>query len=187
MKLSYILLFLSVLSNSLRASQEQFIIRQLNYFDQQEVKQVCDIFKDEEIQERAHATPNVINYEIQNTRVVQLTKYKDHPSVWNFIICQTSSNPSQVCGMLAFSKREDTARLMALAVKNEFRRQGIASALLSDFEQNQISSSVNCLYVNPECRIYDNEQAIACLRKNGFQRSFFDFFGMEKNLHLKNK
>ena len=172
MKLSYILLFLSIASNILHASQEQFIIRQLNYSDEQEIKQVCDIFKDEEIREKT-------NY--KSSTAMLYTILTNHRATSKILIAQTYENPAQICGILEFDQRrkDKKAYLMTLAVKEEFRRRGIASALISDFEQNRIEPFVESIIIRPtEDYIYNNRPAMALFRKHNYQSSFW--FGISK-------
>mgnify|MGYP000482239112 CR=1 FL=1 len=159
MKFAYFFLASSLIHNHCIESAQQpfhtkFKIKELSYYVAEEVTSVCDIFQDPDIADTSGGTPDLIRIFITE-------------SPWRFLVCQTIDNPTEACGTLGFThnQQKTAATFEVIAVKKEFQRQGIASALMAYAQYKYTFPSVRkiVLHTKPS-----NESAIACYQKQKF-------------------
>ena len=161
MKILPLFLCISLISHNLFSSQEklfheQFSIKELNYENEQEVADVCEIFQDEQIQKMTNANPDLIKRLITS-------------SPFRFLACTTIEDPLITCATLGFEddQKDNTALFLILAVKHDFQQKGIASSLMIHAEQKFIDHSVQQIFMHVDPR---NKSALACYKKQGFYK-----------------
>lgn len=115
----------------------EFQVRELNYQNQQEVEQVSDLFKDEDI---FKMTGGWTKEKISKLLFNYTSEDKDRYG--NFFVC---CNDSQgVCATLActFDAKNKSAEIKILGVHKDYRGHGIASQLIQYTQDRCIEQSL---------------------------------------------
>jgi len=147
----------------------RFEVRELHYNDKQEVEALSLLFEDPEIQAMTGGkTVGWVRKKLDN--YIE----QDKAIYGRYFICKSSANPQQICGVLIglYDAAENLAEYKAIAVRNDFRRQGIAQMLLEYAEKVYAGSGVKTFIIGV---FPDNKAAIACYTKAGFYISWQDW------------
>ena len=132
LKNRFLLIMLSgCLSVGLYSSSVQFEVRELNYKSAQEIKEVCELFEDKDIQEMTGGKDS-------NNQMSLLSSYtqEDEQKYGKYFICKCTDEHKRLCGVLTciHSLEDGYAEYKAIAVHKDYRRQGIASLMMEYVE-----------------------------------------------------
>ena len=150
-----------------------YVIKELDYQDEQEVSAVANLFDgDKEIQEMTGGKNKACLERI-------LDKYSDSDKLnyGKFFICISSDESKQVCGVLV-CKHDIEAKILeykVLAIHKNYRRQGIASSMMSYVEQIYTELAIEKILVGV---FPHNKSGIQCYSQQGFEIPFMNKIDM---------
>jgi len=180
MKLLHLFLLICIISNYALTSQRKNIIKikqsqpskaffsptikELDYSNEKDVNEVCDLFKDKHIQDMLDG---INQNDIKNILKHYTSNEIDKEASGKFITCTTNTCNSIICGVLIVSqnKIKKTAIYHNIVVNKNYRRRGVASSLMSHAEKNFISPSIQQINL---VVLHNNKSAIKCYEKHGF-------------------
>jgi ribosomal protein S18 acetylase RimI-like enzyme len=146
-----------------------FEIRALNYHDAQEIKEVCELFEDKDIQEMTGGKTSDSQMDLLSSYTLA-----EEQKYGKYFICRSVGEHKKVCGILTcvHSSEDGYAEYKAIGVHKDYRRQGIASLMMEYVENiyvKKIPVQKILIGVFPQ-----NVVAIKCYSKQGFYIPLMD-------------
>lgn len=157
---------------------DKYIIMHLNNKNQQDVAQVLDIFKDEEVQEMTNESPENIENQINNNVINML----EHTII---VYKDTTSKKIQgvLISCLEYHQEDCQTYVITIAIHKNFRRKNVASILLWHAEEIARSNGCQKIYLSV---YHHNYKALKCYEKHGFSitADLDDYIVMSKQIIL---
>lgn len=141
----------------------QFEVRELNYYDTQEIEEVCQLFQDKDISEMTGGK----NFDNQ-MNLLSAYGQDEQQKHGKYFICKSIDEIKKVCGIVicTYNLEDGYAEYKAIAVHKDYRRQGIASLIMTHVEKVYIEPmSIKKILIGV---FPQNLAAIKCYSKQGF-------------------
>ncbi|MBP6869499.1 GNAT family N-acetyltransferase [Candidatus Babeliales bacterium] len=141
----------------LRKIHQSMTFKELDPNNHEEIAGICTIFRDPKVQDKT----GIEDYTKMENYIERELNYARR-----FILCKTPNNT--VSGVLKLKEdfKESVAAYETIAVHKDYRKQGVASALLQTTENHFLAPSICLVHLQVQ---YNNTKAVCCYKKHGFK------------------
>ncbi len=155
---------------NINGSSEHYTITTFNLSNNKDICSACDIFDDAITAQNCVVPRKSVIYDFLNREAAT----PPYQRIYQSLICKNEHD--QACGFTIFTHdtEENIRHITLLAVHENHRQRGIASALLKTTEEISLYYSIDTITLEVHSH---NKQAIKCYTKNGFQADLVTKFG----------